>query len=308
MHGEGMGGAGTVVCLGEAMGELSLSGGDTVRLAVGGDTLNTAVYLARQGLPVAYATAVGSDPFGTRIRDVMSENDISDTLLLCHETRTTGLYSITNTPDGERYFHYWRAQSAARDLLADPTADWRTQFIDARVIYLSGISLWVLHGHLERLFDLLSEAKSRGASVVFDGNYRPSLWRGIEDEARTAFARVMSMSDVVLPTYEDEVLLWQDESPQAALARISALGAGVIVLKQGPEGCLVQEGQACRHVPIPAPVDVVDTTAAGDSFNAGFLGAWLKGADLGDAALAGHALAGRVIGYRGALLPRDLPQ
>lgn len=279
-----------VLCLGEAMGEIAFAPDGTHRIGVGGDTFNTAVYLAREGATAGFASAIGDDPFGTRIRHALTENGVTDRLVL-REGESTGLYSITNDSSGERSFHYWRSDAAARRLFRDPVA------LEADWIYLSGISLYAFSDDLPALFAALE-----GKRVAFDGNFRPRLWKGREDAARDAFARIMSMSSLVLPTFDDEVLLWGDASPDATLTRIANLGVPLIVLKQGPDGCIVHDGTT-RHVPT-APVTPVDTTAAGDSFNAGFLAARLRGEDAVTAAQAGHRLAARVIAHRGAILPR----
>ncbi|PZX09350.1 sugar kinase [Celeribacter halophilus] len=294
-----------IICLGEAMGEIAFAPDGSTQIGVGGDTLNSAVYLARSGINVAFASAIGDDPFGTRIRATLQENAVSDVLLLNDPVDTTGLYSITNDATGERFFHYWRNAAAARKLFAEPSEDWLEGMLDTRMIYLSGISLYTFNDHLPRLFELLERARAKGVEVAFDGNYRPRLWAGKEDLAREAFERVMALSSVVLPTFEDEVMLWNDVTPEATLARIAELGVETIVLKRGPEGCTIRGTEAETLVPIPTPIKVVDTTAAGDSFNAGFLAARLRGEEDVAAALAGHRLAGRVISHRGALIPKE---
>lgn len=106
---------------------------------------------------------------------------------------------------------------------------------------------------------------------------------------------------IVLPAFEDEARHFGDAKPEATAARHRAAGAGVVVVKDGADPILFDgpEGRI-THVP-PQVARVVDTTAAGDSFNAGFLAARLTGAGI-DAALAvGAALAGRLIGARCAL-------
>lgn len=295
-----------VICLGEAMGEIAFSPDGENQIGVGGDTFNTAIYLARAGVQTAFASVVGDDPFGFRIRAALDDNGVDDTLLREDKSVSTGLYSITNDATGERFFHYWRDSSAARTCFAAPPADWLEGLCDTQILYLSGISLYTFGDHLPTLFDLLERARDASVRIAFDGNYRPRLWAGRETEARAAFGRMLDLAQIVLPTFEDEVLLWQDSTPEATLDRIAAHGPDTIVLKRGPDGCIVRHAGQDTAVPIPNPVTVVDTTAAGDSFNAGFLAAHLQGTPLTEAALAGHILAARVIGHRGALIPKGM--
>ncbi|WP_045386740.1 sugar kinase [Falsirhodobacter sp. alg1] len=283
-----------VICLGEAMGEIAFAADGSHAIGVGGDTFNTAIYMARSGTDAAFVSAVGDDPFGAQIRAALAENGVEDRLVV-RDGESTGLYSITNDASGERFFHYWRSDAAARRLFLNPPA------LDAKWVYVSGISLYTFSDNLDALFEALQNS---GAKIAFDGNYRPRLWKGREDVAREAFARIMSMSSLVLPTFDDEVLMWGDASPEATLARIADLGVETVVLKQGPEGCLIHSGGETRHVPVPGAVTPVDTTAAGDSFNAAFLASYLGGGTAEEAALAGHHLAAKVIAHRGAIIPK----
>ncbi|NIZ10920.1 sugar kinase [Pseudooceanicola sp. HF7] len=288
-----------IICLGEAMGEISVAPGGT-SVNVGGDTFNTAIYMVREGLTAGFASAIGPDPFGKMIRDRLGVEGVAD--LLFESPEETGLYAITTAPDGERSFYYWRAQAAARGLLRRHGSALAPLLAETEGIYLSGITLWVLEQDAEALLGLLRGARAGGTKVMFDGNYRPRLWDGQEDRARELFAEVMALSDMVFPTFEDEQLLWQDGDPQAVIDRILALGPQLVVLKQGAQGCILATPEGQNHVPVPQPVTPLDTTAAGDSFNAAFLAALWSGASAQEAALAGHRLAGKVIRHRGALI------
>ncbi|MGO4852242.1 sugar kinase [Phaeovulum sp. W22_SRMD_FR3] len=295
-----------VICLGEAMGELAFAPDGTVAVGVGGDTLNTAVYLARAGVRCGFASALGRDPFGDRIRAVCMENGVDTGQLRQIDSHATGLYAITTDASGERSFQYWRDSSAARQCLQDAPADWTEALLSAAWLYLSGITLWVLQADADRLIAVLDAVKARGGRIAFDGNYRPRLWGTETATARALFAETMARADLILPTFEDEQMLWGDASPEATLARLHGLGPAQIVLKQGAEGCLIADGtQPPRRIAIPEAVTPLDTTAAGDSFNAGYLAAWLQGASPEAAALAGHRLAARVICHRGAILPPE---
>lgn len=293
-----------VVCLGEAMGEIGFAPDGAHSISVGGDTFNTAIYLARAGIRTTFCSMVGTDPFGALIRRTVIENGVGDHLLLNSTWATTGLYSISNDASGERFFHYWRAQAAARNLFAEASPEVLETLAEAPVIYLSGISLYTFDDHREVLFALLERARKNGARIVFDGNYRPRLWQGREDHARDMFGRTLSLSHMAFPTFDDEQLMWGDKSTEDCLSRMRAYGVETVVLKQGAEGCIIQQGEQTLHVPTPAPITPIDTTAAGDSFNAGYLAAHLRNRSTQACAIAGHTLAGRVIAHRGAILPR----
>ena len=292
----------TVLCIGEFMVELSQAADGTVRLGFGGDTLNTAVYLSRLGRPTSYLTALGDDPFSAEARALMDSEGVNHSSTPTAPGRTMGLYAIRTSPTGERSFTYWRDRSPARDLFGALFSDEVEQAIlSARLVYLSGISLWLYDGpSRDRLFSLLSEARSRGAQVAFDGNYRPRLWGSDPVPTRVVYARMQTLTDICLATADDEAALWGDTSAETTHARLTATGIPEVVVKCGPEGALIAPGNRIATEANPRPLD---TTAAGDSFNAGYLAARLSGQTPAMAAAASNRLAGRVIAHPGALIP-----
>jgi 2-dehydro-3-deoxygluconokinase len=274
--------------------------------ACGGDTFNTAVYLARRGLPVAYATALGDDIYSDRILALAAAEGIATDLILRVPGRLPGLYLIETDAKGERSFHYWRDTAPARELFELP--DWgriAESIIGARIAYFSGITLSIYSNQgLGRFLALLELARKAGTRVVFDGNYRPRAWKGDVQRTRTVFMEALKRVDIALPTYDDEALLWGDPSPDATIERLQAFGIAEIAIKNGPNSALVAAGGHKEFVPVPDVVVPVDTTAAGDSFNAGYMAARLADENPGDAAVAGHRLASEVIRHRGAIMPR----
>lgn len=300
-----------VAAIGECMLELSvppagLSAGD-LRMGFGGDTLNTAIYLARLGVAVDYVSALGEDNFSAWMLERWREEGVGTGLVAQLPDRLPGLYAIETGDAGERRFSYWRREAPARELFDEPrrVAGLVEQLEAFDLVYLSGItlSLYTETGR-ERLFEMLGSLRGSGVKVGFDGNYRPAGWPQAAT-ARETFQRACSVADIVLPTFEDEQQLFGDASPQDSLARIAACGANEIVLKQGPRGCLVARGDRVTDVPAEAVQRPVDTTAAGDSFNAGYLAGRLCGKTPEAAARQGHRLAAQVIQCRGAILPRD---
>ena len=147
-------------------------------------------------------------------------------------------------------------------------------------------------------------ARQQGVKVAFDGNFRPRGWNGDLPRTRTVFVEALKRVDIALPTYDDEAVLWGDPSPEATVERLQAFGIGEIVVKNGPNSALVATGGSSEFIPVPEVVVPVDTTAAGDSFNAGYLAARLSGKEPTEAAADAHRLAGEVIRHRGAIMPR----
>lgn len=295
-----------IVCLGEAMVELSASSsasGDGWSVGFGGDTLNTAIHLARAGHEVAYMTALGADAFSDRLRGAWEAEGIDTSLVLTHPTRHAGLYAITTDDAGERSFTYWRDASAARAMFElDAVDEAMARAEGADLLCFSLISLAILPPQgRQDLLRLAGRVRGAGGLVAFDGNYRPLLWESPEAAIRMR-DKAIGFADIGLPTFEDEALLSGAASPFEVATHWQRIGCGEVIVKLGAEGCVLPEGSPC---PVPQVLDPVDTSGAGDAFNGGYLAARVRGATSHDAARAGHALAGWNVMRRGAIPARD---
>jgi 2-dehydro-3-deoxygluconokinase len=294
-----------LVAVGECMVELSRQPDGRFSLAYGGDTFNTAAYAARLGLDVAYGTALGDDPYSQGIIELAAAEGISMGTVPRVPGQVPGLYLIETDGRGERSFFYWRDVAPARRLFElEGGAGLAELMRSARCVYFSGITLSLYSdAGLDRFEALLIDARDAGAMIAFDSNYRPRGWKGDAGRARDVFARFLGEVDWAFPTFDDEQALWGDGSPAATADRLHGHGVSDVVVKNGRNGALLSLDGERMEVPVPEPVEPVDTTAAGDSFNAGFLAARLRGADGRQAALLGHRLAAIVIRNRGAIVP-----
>jgi 2-dehydro-3-deoxygluconokinase len=297
-----------IASIGECMIELRHLTGSALEMAFGGDTFNTAAYLARlggDGVAVDYVTALGDDPYSAAMRDAIAAEGVGTARIASLPGRLPGLYTIRVDARGERSFHYWRRESAARAMLDGETGE---QLAAALVgydwLYFSGITLSILDDAArERLFGALDAARRRGARVAFDTNFRPRGWPD-RAAARAAMTRALRLSDLALPTFPDEAALFGDTDPAATADRMAALGVAEIAVKNGPDPVLLRHAGVAATIPCPPVTAVVDTTAAGDAFNAAYVAARIAGLAPDAAARAGIRLAGTVIGHRGAVIDR----
>jgi 2-dehydro-3-deoxygluconokinase len=289
-----------ICVLGEGMIELrrEVSGW---QVGFGGDAINVAIHLARSGLHVQLVSALGDDPFSDELRDQWNVQGVRTDLIRSIPEALPGLYAIHVDAVGERSFRYWRRDSAATRLFSDGVDPIVQAVSEADALVYSLISLAILpEPDRAAVFALCEAVRSRGGKVVFDGNYRPALWPDL-DTARAARDRAIACCDIGLPTQSDEEAMGEPGDARATAQRWQALGAAEIVVKLGPEGCLVEGA-----IVAPEPIEqVIDTSGAGDAFDAGYLSARLRGFASADAARQGHALAGWVIRSRGAIPARD---
>ncbi|MBD8185989.1 sugar kinase [Pseudomonas viridiflava] len=301
-----------VALIGECMIELQQHADGSLRQSFGGDTLNTAVYLARLlgSGQVDYVTALGDDSFSDAMCKVWSEEGIGLGKVQRLPGRLPGLYCIQTDANGERRFLYWRNEAAVRDCFMTPAAEPILAALTSYdVLYFSGITLAVLGAEgRARLLMMLAKARSRGAKVAFDNNYRPRLWASVE-QAREAYLACLPYVDLALLTEDDEQALYGYTDTDQLLTAYRQRGIDEIVIKRGAQSCIVETDGKRFEIPTQKVERVVDTTAAGDSFSAAYLAARLKGEHPQQAAEAGHRLAGIVIQHPGALVPKSvMPQ
>lgn len=302
----------SIAALGECMLELQGPAFGNLRQTFGGDTLNTAVYLARCGsadLRVHYATALGDDSLSAGMLERWQAEGVLTGLVQRLPGRVPGLYLIELDEGGERRFHYWRGQAAARAYFDAATTALEDQADALDALYLSGISLAILpDAGRERVLALMTRMRAAGKVVAFDNNYRPRLWESVAD-ARHWYGRAFAAASIALITADDHQALHGLPDLASAVSAAQALPVDEIAIKRGAMPAIVGgAGEAWQEVAAETVPRVVDTTAAGDSFAAGYLSRRLRGAAAAEAAAFGNRLAARVIQYPGALIPRDAMQ
>ena len=275
-----------------------------------GDTLNTLTYMARlldRGrAELFYITAVGMDAGSAAMLAAWEAEGINTAFVRRFRDRLPGSYTIVTGQDGERHFSYDRDESAARDLFRDDyAASLSNSLKGLALFYLSGITVAILPPHdREKLLNLLQTLRRAGVIIVYDPNYRSALW-GSPGEARDWTGRVYHETDLAMPGFDDEKALFDDATPEHACNRLADMGITEVIMKNGSSPCLVAAGQDIIHFPVTVQERVIDTTAAGDSFNAGYIASRLCGHDIAASIRAGETLAGRVIQHPGAIIPRD---
>jgi 2-dehydro-3-deoxygluconokinase len=295
-----------IACIGECM--IELAGLDfaagSARIGFAGDTANTAIYLARLGAAVAYLTNVGTDALSEAMLARLTGEGVDCALAGRHPDRLPGLYAIETDATGERTFRYWRSESAARTLFSG-IGPGLAALEGFGTVYLSGITLAILpQGVRDRLVAALGTLKARGVTTVFDSNYRPRLWRD-HAEARDCFDAVWSVTSLALPSRDDEAMLRPGITAESVADRLCAAGAAEVVVKDAAAGPVIATPAGRTRLALPRAERVVDTSGAGDSFNAAYIAARLRGLPPAAAAAAGHRLAMAVIACHGAVIPRE---
>lgn len=289
-----------IVLFGECMVELATQSAITLERSFAGDTYNTAVYLKRCSpmLSVSYFTAIGDDFLSNELLFKMGDEQINtDYVFRCNQ-HNLGLYLVKRDQYGEQTFAYWRDNSAATQTFNA----YKGQSIHANYFYFSGISLGILDDEQrQKLFKLLEQLKCTGTSIVFDPNYRQKLW---QDRAQAQFwtDKSYAISDIVFPGSEDHLALYDHVDTEQILSHLSTFDIREIVIKNGANGVNIFYANERFIVPTVRVNNIVDTTAAGDAFNAGYIACRINGGSIIVATNYAAKVAAVVIGCPGAII------
>lgn len=295
-----------VVVMGECMVEFSPLAVGEFKQAFAGDVYNTAVYLKRllaDSTHVSLLTAVGQDLLSQQMLQALEQENINSEFVEQLHFQQIGAYLIQTSDEGERSFVYWRDTSAAKSTLSSLSEAGKTKLIlQTNIFYFSGISLAILSPIDRQLFwQLLGQLKSAGVQIVFDSNYRPKLWQSIE-EAKSQFEQAFRYANVVFPGVEDFELLYGIDSFDAIKKHLAPLEIDEVIIKNGAHGMMCIAKGESSFIPVSVVKNVVDTTSAGDSFNAGYLAAKILGGSLTAAVEYGAKVAAIVIQHQGAIV------
>jgi fructokinase len=244
------------VC-GEAIVDLIPSGPTTYEMTPGGSPANTAVAIARLGVPVTMLARLSGDDAGRLLRDHLTRNGV-DLSRAVAATEATGLAVVTRDPEG----------SATYRFLLEGAPDW--QWTDAELapladevvaLHTGSIALATSPG-IERFL----ERSRDSCTLSIDPNLRPSTL----EQTRLALPRWLQLADIVKASTDDIALLHPGRRPVDVLERWGELGPAVVVVTAGADGAYASVAGQVLHAPA-APVRVVDTIGAGDTFSAGLL-------------------------------------
>ncbi len=290
-----------IVSLGECLVEFNRRDDGDFAPGFAGDAFNALFYAGRLGARTGFISAVGDDLFTPMILDGIGREGIDSSRILRLERRRNGLYFIELDTDGEYTFHFWREHSAATATLLHHRLDDLAGYIaGARIFLLTGVTLAVMEGP-ERLLHLLELVRAGGGTrVALDTNYRRRLWSS-PGSYRERFEAVLPFADILLPTRADLEEAYGSGPIEPTLRRLADAGPRLIAMKCGADGCALLADGELRWHPAPERIIPVDTTGAGDAFNAGFLTALLDGRPHEECCAIGQRVATRALRVRGAL-------
>ena len=230
----------------------------SIRFMPGGGAANTASALAQMGLPVGVFSKVGGDLTGRFLLEELAGRGVDNSGVAVSAGESTPFTFVGIGPDGNRTFIHTPGANLTFGL-ADIDRD---RLLKADFLFYQ--DLWVLP-NLDGPggASLLAEARTRGLTTLLD-----ECW-GLGPD-RDKLETMLPHADYVVPSLEDLLAIYPGRSGPEMIRTLAERGATKVVLKMGSEGCLVWSGGAPTRVPSCA-TRIVDTTGAGDCFNAGFV-------------------------------------
>jgi len=297
-----------IILMGECMVELRRDANGVIAQSFAGDVYNAGVYLKRTcpTINVQLASQVGTDLLSEQMLSAFNNEEIDSSLVLQDAERMPGLYWVNTDDSGERSFLYWRESAAARWQVENYDDAYIEQLKQADIFFFSGISIAIIQPeHRERFWQIVRELKASGVKIAFDPNYRPKLWRNVAD-TKAQYDIAFSLCDIALPGVEDFDMLYGLSDFSAVESFLAPYKIHEQVIKDGPNGVVVIEGGTRTFITITPVDNVVDTTSAGDSFNGAYLGSRMTGGTIEAAVNSGAEMAGTVIQYPGAIIPKSV--
>lgn len=290
--------------IGECMLELSSMHDNLWQQNFAGDVFNTLWYakaLAPKDISINFYTAIGDDQSSEEMISFIQSSGVSCTNIPRIKNGVPGLYRI-HLDGAERSFSYWRDTSAAKQFMKQPELLW-AQVAEADIVYLSGITMAILPDEdAEVLITGLRSALKPNAIIAFDPNIRPRLWAS-KERMKDIITRTAAISDLVLPSFEDEQVTFDDKTPMETAQRYRALGVKQIVVKNAENETLFVEGDKAEYFPVKKIEGITDTTAAGDSFNGAYFAEYMSSGDIAKSITLAQKCAAIVICKKGALIP-----
>lgn len=290
-----------IICFGEPLLEFNQTPEDGKYLpGHGGDTSNCACAAARQGAKVGYLGALGLDPFGSSFLELWENEGIDTSHVIRNPAAHTGIYFVTHSEKGHE-FSYFRAGSAASLISPDDIPE---KYIrQAKILHVSGISQAISGSACDAVFHAIALAKKNGVKVSYDTNLRLKLWP--VERAAAIIHSAIAQCDIALPGLEDAEQLTGLSDPDAIAEFYAGLGPSVVALSMGKNGTLVIADGNKEVIPV-TPMEAVDATAAGDTFDGAFLTRLCEGDDPFTAARYANAAAALSTQGYGAVAP--MPQ
>lgn len=272
------------------------------RKCFGGAPMNTIVGVARLGRRAGAITAVGEDPFGKFLIRELERNGVDTSQVKIKRGMRTTITFVANEPEtGERSFIFYRRPWVAGT--ADSSLTIKDIDLDyvagSRILHVSGFAL-SQNPSRRTIFEVVEHARSSGVHVSFDPTLRLDVWNSTRT-IRRVYAKMLRMTNIATFSLEEAEFVLGTHDPEKAARRAFKYGVDIVGIKMGAKGAFLQRRTGERAMLPAFEVHAVDTTGAGDGWNAGLLVGLIKGWDLCTCLSVANAVGALVVTKHGAI-------
>ncbi len=258
-----------IVALGETLIDFTPAGERLFQANPGGAPANLLVMAAKAGCRTAFIGKVGKDQFGDFLVDTLSQNGVDVSGMRRSPIHTT--LAFVHLHNGDRSFTFCRNHSA--DTLLSPEELDRGLLEGCRVFHFGSLSFTDEPAKSATL-EAIRIARSAGAVISYDPNWRPALWENVE-YARKMMALPLPQVDVIKLSDDEVPMLTPYEDEVNGAQWLLEQGMRLVVVTRGAKGCYYRTADASGYIPAP-DVKVVDTTGSGDVFTGALLSQLLQ--------------------------------
>ena len=250
-----------VYTVGETVYDIVFRDGQPVSATAGGAMLNTSVSLGRLGLPVRLVSELGEDAVGDLIMDFLNTNGVGTDLVTRYSGKTAVALAFLDENDDASYSFY-------KDYPADRKGLHAIQFQPGDLL-LFGSFFAMTKEVREPLLRILKDARTAGATIIYDPNFRESH-RSMLPGLKDYLFENLDYADVVRGSHADFRHIFNARSPDEAYRAMAEAGDKILIHTEGGRPVSFRSGSQSFAIDVP-PVDPVSTIGAGDSFNAGII-------------------------------------
>jgi len=291
-----------VCSIGEAMIEISNIKNSLYNQSFAGDTLNFCNYLDKKKLNAFFLSAIGKSEINQSLLDFVKSKNISTKYIKQINQFEVGLYLIKNKDNGEKQFFYWRDESAAKHYFNN--IDFLNLYKELKnfdYIYFSGITLSIIHiSKLNNFIKLLRLLKSKKIKIVFDFNIRPTRWN--KKNLNIFLDSVLKLVDICFLSGED-MNYWKNKNNIKSYEQIvRKYKIKHSIFRKNAEYTYVFLNKTRYVFKNKLLKKVVDTSGAGDGFNAAYLSNFIVNNDPVLALKAGSSLGSKIVMKKGAIV------
>jgi 5-dehydro-2-deoxygluconokinase len=259
---------------------------------VGGGAANIAVGLAKLGLKVAIISGVGDDELGQFVIEYLARENVESKYIKKFPDRKTGIVFAEVFPMHESKFVFYRENVADLYITREDVNNDAVK--DSKIVVTTGTGLSA-NPSREATFDAMNLARKHGRTVVFNLDWRPTLWTGVETSNRTGYySQAIELANIVIGNDREYMAATGAGDIDSALSKLGQQEGKILVLTSGEHGSKAYQGEKVVNAP-PFKVDILKTLGAGDGNLAGFLFGYLSGWDLYKSLRFGNAIGAQVV-------------